>query len=462
MRRWCITRGRGEQGKTCRMCLEERDQPQWESPVQEGTLICLQLASSAPDGGDGSLRRMRRAEWKRPRKPEQDPQFTARSSHSDHRGGSKAHRMTVRVGGEIAWACCWSAQVGSCATGNPACRGVFPAGLVDGVDGTWEEPRGLTWGRQGELEDDVERAGLGVVQQGNPRGLGIGEIQSELFEAFVQEGVNEVSACEGGFGRRGRDDRAAGGVFPETLIVADLSEPRRPRRRCSLPSWSRPVTTPWTPWARMWVPTRWAVARDLYVARRAAMRGAATGETVEAEAENSSRSVSASRIGPSCSRTPVCRSESHARSISVASAPGGASGGRMSIRSRIQRCAGRRVDADSGDVRKRDHEGDSGAGEQEQSVQQRTTRIGIEELAGAGGGRFAPIGPVRAVGPGAIQGRVECVDRRRKASATQPSWPSALRRRNPPTSVAMHGRPRSMASTMARGVPSPREGRMRA
>jgi hypothetical protein len=39
--------GDEHKGKMCVMCLEERSQPQWESPVNEGKLVCLRCMKQA-------------------------------------------------------------------------------------------------------------------------------------------------------------------------------------------------------------------------------------------------------------------------------------------------------------------------------------------------------------------------------------------------------------------------------
>ena len=54
--------GAENKGKSCRMCLEERDQPQWESPVHEGTLICLRCIKQ----GATALEKDEESGWKRP------------------------------------------------------------------------------------------------------------------------------------------------------------------------------------------------------------------------------------------------------------------------------------------------------------------------------------------------------------------------------------------------------------
>ncbi len=62
-----VLHGAGEEhkGKACRMCLEERSQPQWESPVAEGTLICLRCIRQAAT----ALEKDEEVGWKRPGKP---------------------------------------------------------------------------------------------------------------------------------------------------------------------------------------------------------------------------------------------------------------------------------------------------------------------------------------------------------------------------------------------------------
>ncbi len=54
--------GQESLNKTCTMCLEEREQPEWESPINEDKRVCLRCIKQAatalekdPEGG-----------WKRP------------------------------------------------------------------------------------------------------------------------------------------------------------------------------------------------------------------------------------------------------------------------------------------------------------------------------------------------------------------------------------------------------------
>lgn len=50
------------QGKKCTMCLEERDQPEWESPVNDGIRVCLRCIKQAAT----ALEKDPETGWKRP------------------------------------------------------------------------------------------------------------------------------------------------------------------------------------------------------------------------------------------------------------------------------------------------------------------------------------------------------------------------------------------------------------
>lgn len=52
------------QGKPCTMCLEERNQPEWESPVVEGSRVCLRCIKQAAT----ALEKDPETGWKRPAK----------------------------------------------------------------------------------------------------------------------------------------------------------------------------------------------------------------------------------------------------------------------------------------------------------------------------------------------------------------------------------------------------------
>ena len=54
--------GEEHKGTSCVMCIEERDQPQWESPVQEGKRICLRCLKQAAT----ALEKDPETGWKRP------------------------------------------------------------------------------------------------------------------------------------------------------------------------------------------------------------------------------------------------------------------------------------------------------------------------------------------------------------------------------------------------------------
>lgn len=52
------------QGKKCTMCIEERNQPQWESPVNEQSRVCLRCIKQAAT----ALEKDPETGWKRPGK----------------------------------------------------------------------------------------------------------------------------------------------------------------------------------------------------------------------------------------------------------------------------------------------------------------------------------------------------------------------------------------------------------
>lgn len=52
------------QEKKCTMCIEDRSQPQWESPVAEGVRICLRCIKQAAT----ALEKDPESGWKRPAK----------------------------------------------------------------------------------------------------------------------------------------------------------------------------------------------------------------------------------------------------------------------------------------------------------------------------------------------------------------------------------------------------------
>jgi len=54
--------GEEHKGKSCVVCLEERDQPQWESPVNEGKRVCLRCIKQAAT----ALEKDPESGWKRP------------------------------------------------------------------------------------------------------------------------------------------------------------------------------------------------------------------------------------------------------------------------------------------------------------------------------------------------------------------------------------------------------------
>lgn len=56
--------GAEHKGAMCVMCLEERGQPQWESPVQEGTRVCLRCIRQAAT----ALEKDAESGWSRPGK----------------------------------------------------------------------------------------------------------------------------------------------------------------------------------------------------------------------------------------------------------------------------------------------------------------------------------------------------------------------------------------------------------
>lgn len=52
------------QGKKCTLCLEERDQPEWESPVEEASHVCMRCLKQAST----ALEKDPESGWKRPGK----------------------------------------------------------------------------------------------------------------------------------------------------------------------------------------------------------------------------------------------------------------------------------------------------------------------------------------------------------------------------------------------------------
>lgn len=50
------------QGKKCTLCLEERDQPEWESPIVEGARVCLRCIKQAST----ALEKDPESGWQRP------------------------------------------------------------------------------------------------------------------------------------------------------------------------------------------------------------------------------------------------------------------------------------------------------------------------------------------------------------------------------------------------------------
>lgn len=54
--------GLENQGKKCTMCLEERKQPEWESPVNTGARVCLRCVKQAAT----ALEKDSESGWKRP------------------------------------------------------------------------------------------------------------------------------------------------------------------------------------------------------------------------------------------------------------------------------------------------------------------------------------------------------------------------------------------------------------
>jgi len=55
--------GTENSGKTCAMCLEERDQPEWASPIEESKRICLRCIKQAAT----ALEKDPESGWKRPK-----------------------------------------------------------------------------------------------------------------------------------------------------------------------------------------------------------------------------------------------------------------------------------------------------------------------------------------------------------------------------------------------------------
>ena len=56
--------GAEHRGKSCRMCLEERAQPQWQSPVNEEARVCLRCIKQAAT----TLEKDAESGWTRPGK----------------------------------------------------------------------------------------------------------------------------------------------------------------------------------------------------------------------------------------------------------------------------------------------------------------------------------------------------------------------------------------------------------
>jgi hypothetical protein len=54
--------GKDNLGKMCVMCLEERNQPEWESPVNDGKRVCLRCMKQAAT----ALEKDAETGWKRP------------------------------------------------------------------------------------------------------------------------------------------------------------------------------------------------------------------------------------------------------------------------------------------------------------------------------------------------------------------------------------------------------------
>lgn len=54
--------GTENKGKKCRMCLEERDEAQWESPIMPGATICVRCTTMAYR----ALEKDPESGWKRP------------------------------------------------------------------------------------------------------------------------------------------------------------------------------------------------------------------------------------------------------------------------------------------------------------------------------------------------------------------------------------------------------------
>lgn len=54
--------GEENAGKVCTMCLEERSQPEWESPVHESSRVCLRCIKQAAT----ALEKDPEIGWKRP------------------------------------------------------------------------------------------------------------------------------------------------------------------------------------------------------------------------------------------------------------------------------------------------------------------------------------------------------------------------------------------------------------
>jgi len=57
--------GEEHKGKACTMCLEERDQAQWESPINDGKRICLRCIKQAAT----ALEKDPESGWTRPASP---------------------------------------------------------------------------------------------------------------------------------------------------------------------------------------------------------------------------------------------------------------------------------------------------------------------------------------------------------------------------------------------------------
>lgn len=58
--------GHENTGSKCTMCLEERKQPEWESPMYPGAFLCLRCLKQAST----ALEKDSDSGWKRPAKPD--------------------------------------------------------------------------------------------------------------------------------------------------------------------------------------------------------------------------------------------------------------------------------------------------------------------------------------------------------------------------------------------------------